>query len=96
MVRISQQALDAGKCVVIGLQSTGEAGAKEDESGCSAASSILKNFIERWAPLDDELKEALLERCDKMNLPINPLVRPALMRAKATIAIRRWGCAAAC
>ncbi len=73
VVRIAQQGLEDGKCVVIGLQNTGEAGAADDDSGCSTANSILKNYLEKWAPIEADLKDAFIDRSAKLQLPINPL-----------------------
>uniref|UniRef100_A0A0C3TLL1 Strawberry notch AAA domain-containing protein n=1 Tax=Guillardia theta (strain CCMP2712) TaxID=905079 RepID=A0A0C3TLL1_GUITC len=75
VVRIANEAIQQGKCVVIGLQNTGESVATEEESGCSAACNLLKNFIEKFGVkvMTTEEKEQILERIDALQLPINPL-----------------------
>ena len=76
-VSMAQQAVDEGKCVVIGLQSTGESGLKDDsgENGCSAADHILRSSIQKLGSLylgKPKVKE-LLQRLDELKLPLNPL-----------------------
>jgi len=76
-VIMAQQAVDAGKCVVIGLQSTGESGLKDDagESGCSAADHILRSSIQKLGSLylEKPKVKGLLQRLDELKLPLNPL-----------------------
>jgi hypothetical protein len=77
-VRLTKEAVEEGKCVVIGLQSTGEAGLTDEEmgdNGCSAASHILRNLIGRscrgFIGLDKV--DQLLAQLDALKLPVNPL-----------------------
>jgi hypothetical protein len=75
-VRLSQEAVEEGKCVVIGIQNTGEAGLTDESGaeGCSAASHILRSVIkhmEEYVGTDN--MERLLERLEELQLPMNPL-----------------------
>jgi len=75
-VRIAKKALQEGKCVVVGLQSTGEGPASEEESngaGASTAKQQLLNFINKWSLLDADAQEAFIDRVETLRLPINPL-----------------------
>ena len=76
-VSMAQQAVDDGKCVVIGIQSTGESGLRDDagDSGCSAADHILRSVIQKHgsAYLEKEKVDEFLSRLEKLNLPLNPL-----------------------
>lgn len=79
-VRIAQEAVEEGKCVVIGIQNTGEAGLSEDAGvdGCSAADHILRRLL-RHSKVDglefisEEKVRDLTERLDALQLPMNPL-----------------------
>ena len=80
-VRITQEAIEGGKCVVIGIQNTGEAGLVDDASvdGCSAADHILRRLLRHHSKVDGrefisaEKLEELLEQLDALQLPMNPL-----------------------
>ncbi|KAL0036320.1 hypothetical protein WJX77_002328 [Trebouxia sp. C0004] len=85
--KLAQKMLDEGKCVVIGLQSTGEArteamvAAKEKATGADdndfdsfvePASLILSTVI-KFMPASYPDKARLLEKAENMKLPGNPL-----------------------
>ncbi|KAL0037371.1 hypothetical protein WJX79_004342 [Trebouxia sp. C0005] len=85
--KLAQKMLDEGKCVVIGLQSTGEArteamvAAKEKATGADdndfdsfvePASLILSTVI-KFMPASYPDRARLLEKAENMKLPGNPL-----------------------
>jgi hypothetical protein len=77
-VRLTQEAVDEGKCVVIGLQNTGEAGLTDEEmgdNGCSAADHILRNLLLKNGQefIEQDKVSELLKQLDALKLPINPL-----------------------
>ena len=82
-VGMARSALAAGKCVVVGLQNTGESvagpdSAAEDDELASTADGIARSFLERHCVargMDEELCNDLLRRLDDLHrsLPSNPL-----------------------
>ena len=75
-VRISQEAVEEGKCVVIGIQNTGEAGLSDEAGadGCSAADHVLRSLILKCAEfLDEDTKKDFFDRLSALKLPVNPL-----------------------
>eukprot|EP00961_Rhodomonas_salina_P005283 71895-Rhodomonas_salina.1 len=73
VVRIAKQALAESKCVVVGLQDTGEATAAQDDEGCSNAEGIVCHYVENWSFLSKALQDDFLARTKQLSLPINPL-----------------------
>jgi hypothetical protein len=80
-VRITQEAVEEGKCVVIGIQNTGEAGLTDDggDNGCSVLTYIVKSLLEKNSTvagfefIAKEEKKKLLKRLGDLELPITPL-----------------------
>lgn len=71
---IARQALDDGKCVVIGLQSTGEAQVEqlrregnEVTEFVSTTKAILHNLVENYFPTGDSTSEDIFEDMNMMH-----------------------------
>jgi hypothetical protein len=79
-VRIAHEAIDEGKCVVIGIQNTGEAGLTDEGGvdGCSAADHVLRRLLAQ-SSLDGhefipkEQVDEFRKRLKALRLPMNPL-----------------------
>jgi hypothetical protein len=88
LVELAQKALEEGKCVVIGLKSTGDSGSrKQDKDGDeleyanvgdklesinSRAKVMLTKFLEKHCANLPD-KQRLLDRANDLQLPANPL-----------------------
>ena len=78
LVQLSRNALISGKCVVIGLQSTGEARTLEQlkkgeiDDFVSTAKGVVKAFVENHLPAG-AIKDRLLAQIELLSLPCNPI-----------------------
>jgi uncharacterized membrane protein len=84
--QVARQAVADGMCVVIGLQSTGEANTKSalDEAGAelddfvSAPKVIMQHFLERQFPVRAALTDAELRQLKAQARASEPLLPPAV------------------
>ncbi len=77
-INTAQNALRQGKCVVIGLQNTGESVAVgeecDSEEPSSGADGILRSFLtNHGTDLPSGLRNSLLQELSSLKLPSNPL-----------------------
>ena len=76
-IRCAKKALEEGKCVVIGLQSTGESVTGSDDiterdEPSSSAEGTIRNLL-AGCSIHEDLKEIILEKLADIKLPNNAL-----------------------